>query len=181
MNHPKHALVVDMAIGFFAGVVATKVTGYAQEASYRVMPNKVKEQEERVRPADPPEVAAKKIARLFGTELEGKKIETAASLVHYGLGTAWGPIYGLLRRSTGISAPAAGVASGAAMSLIVDEALTPALRLSAPNRDYPPITHVRGFMNHLVFGAVNAAAAEALYRALDVVRPAGPTFSPTRS
>jgi hypothetical protein len=67
-----------------------------------------------------------------------------------------------------MSAPGAAFISGATMSLMIDEGLTPALGYSAPNRDYPVLTHVRGFAGHLGFGAVNAAVAEALYRLVDV-------------
>lgn len=67
-----------------------------------------------------------------------------------------------------MSVPGAAFISGATMSLMIDEGLTPALGYSAPNRDYPVLTHVRGFAGHLVFGAVNAAVAEALYRLVDV-------------
>ena len=59
---------------------------------------------------------------------------------------------------------AAGLAAGAALSVVVDEGLTPALGLSAPNRAYPAATHVRGFLAHLVWGAAAALAAEAIYR-----------------
>ena len=48
--------------------------------------------------------------------------------------------------------------------LVVGEGLTPALGLSAPNRDYPAATHVRGFLAYLVWGAAAALAAEAAYR-----------------
>ena len=33
-------------------------------------------------------------------------------------------------------------------------ARTLALGFSAPSRDYPTVTHVRGFANHLIYGAV---------------------------
>ena len=52
----------------------------------------------------------------------------------------------------------------ASLSLVVDEGLAPALGLSAPNRDCPAGTHVRGFVAHLVWGAAAALAAEAVYR-----------------
>jgi uncharacterized membrane protein YagU involved in acid resistance len=58
----------------------------------------------------------------------------------------------------------AGLAAGAALSLVVDEGLTPALGLSAPNRACPAATHLRGFLAHLVWGAAAALAAEAAYR-----------------
>ena len=48
-----------------------------------------------------------------------------------------------------------------------NEALCPALGLSAPNRCYPASSHVRGFVTHLVYGLALAASAEALYRVID--------------
>jgi uncharacterized membrane protein YagU involved in acid resistance len=81
--------------------------------------------------------------------------------VHYGAGLACGPVYGFLRRFSGMEPLGAGVVTGAAMSLLVDEALTPALGYAAPSRDYPTATHARGFIAHLLFGLVIAATAEA--------------------
>jgi hypothetical protein len=49
------------------------------------------------------------------------------------------------------------------MSLLVDEGMTPLLGFSAPNRDYPLSTHIRGFAAHLAFGLGVAATAETLY------------------
>ncbi len=50
------------------------------------------------------------------------------------------------------------------MSLVVDEMLVPALGLSPPNRAFPILTHVRGFVNHLAYGAAVALTAETIYR-----------------
>ena len=72
----------------------------------------------------------------------------------------------------------AGLVTGAALLLVVDTGLTPALGLSAPNRAYPVATHLRGFLAHLVWGAAAALAAEAIYHATGTaprpVRPPGP-------
>lgn len=179
MSRATTAMAADLAIGLVSGLVATKVTGFAQEALYRPMPESVKEQEERVRPGPPPKVAAEKTAERLGVRLEGKRLETAASVVHYGLGAVWGPVYGLLRRHSGMSAPGAGFVTGASMSLIVDEALTPVFGFSAPNRDYPPITHLRGLLGHLVYGATVAVTAEVLYRLVDLARSEESKLAPT--
>jgi uncharacterized membrane protein YagU involved in acid resistance len=72
-----------------------------------------------------------------------------------------------MRRHGGMQPVAAGILTGAALSLIVDEGLAPALGFSAPNRDYPAFTHVRGLLNHLVYGIAVAATAEALHRFTD--------------
>jgi hypothetical protein len=36
--------------------------------------------------------------------------------------------------------------------LLIDEGLKPLLGFSAPNRAYPLVTHLRGFVAHLVYG-----------------------------
>jgi len=68
----------------------------------------------------------------------------------------------------------AAVVTGASMSLLVDEALTPAMGFSAPSLDYPASTHVRGFVAHLAFGAIVAAIVETLCKATDTTWRQGP-------
>ena len=164
MTPKQSSLPADLAIGVVAGLVATKLTEFAQEALYEPMPAAIKKKEERVSPGPPPEVAAEKTAGLLGYKLTEKQAQLGGLAVHYGLGAAWGPVYGLLRRHSKMQPLGAGFVTGAAMSLIVDEALTPALGFSAPSRAYPTITHARGLIGHLVFGAVVALTAEAIYR-----------------
>jgi len=96
--------------------------------------------------------------------VEDRRLRPVAKAVHHGLGMAWGPIYCLLRRRGGMRPLGAGLVAGASLSIVVDEGLTPALGLSAPNRAYPAATHVRGLLAHLVWGAAAALAAEAIYR-----------------
>ena len=164
MNRRTQTLLVDVAVGLAAGLVATKAYGLVQEAFYRSTPKNVRQEEERVRPAPSSELAAAKIAESLGYSLDKRQRKLAGNAVHYGLGAAWGPIYGLLRRHGGMQPLGAGILTGATLSLIVDEGLAPALGFSAPNRDYPALTHVRGFFNHLAYGAAVAVTAEAFCR-----------------
>ena len=55
-----------------------------------------------------------------------------------------------------------GKLTGAAMSLIVDEGMTPLFAFSAPNRDFPLSTHPRGFVAHLALGLGVAATPETI-------------------
>jgi uncharacterized membrane protein YagU involved in acid resistance len=80
----------------------------------------------------------------------------------YTLGIGGGLLYVLLRRFLRMSPVMAGLLSGMALFVVVDEGLTPALGLSAPNLDYPLSTHLRGFLGHLAYGAAVAATAELL-------------------
>lgn len=160
-------LVADVAVGTAAGLVASGLIGPLQKALYGLTPPPAKRREEKVRPGDPTEIAAKKLHQQTGALRAGQDIERSASAIHYATGAAWGPVYGLLRRYSGMTPVGAALVTGASMSLIVDEAVTPAMGFSAPSREYPAATHVRGFLAHLAFGAMVAAAAETLYRLTD--------------
>ncbi len=109
-------------------------------------------------------VAARKVAYRLDGSPSRQKVGLLGKAIHFGIGMAWGPVYGLLRRHGGLGPFGAALASGAAMSLVLDEGVVPALGLSAPNRDYPVFTHARGFLAHLVYGAAAALATEGLSR-----------------
>ena len=157
--------LVDLAVGLAAGLVATWATDLARGPLRRATPEGAKRREARVSPGpSSSHVAARRIAERVGRPLDEDRLWPVAKAVHHGLGMAWGPVYCLLRRHGGLEPLGAGLVAGAALSLVVDEGLTPALGLSAPNRAYPAATHLRGFLAHLVWGAAAALAAEALYR-----------------
>ena len=158
-------LLADIAVGLFAGLVATQVTNLAQGPLQCMTPDSVGQQEKRVRPgASSSVVAARKVAYHLDGSPGQQTVGSLGKAIHFGIGMAWGPVYGLLRRHGGLGPFGAALASGAAMSLILDEGVVPALGLSAPNRDYPVFTHARGFLAHLVYGAAAALAAEGLGR-----------------
>ncbi len=179
MNHrAQPPLLADVAVGLAAGLVATWATDLAQGPLRRATPEGAKRREARVSPGpSSSHVAARRIAERLGRSVEDRRLRPLAKTVHHGLGMAWGPVYCLLRRRGGMRPLGAGLVAGAALSLVVDTGLTPTLGLSAPNRDYPVATHVRGFLAHLVWGAAAALAAEAAYRltgkAPGPVRPPG--------
>ena len=157
---------LDAGIGLLAGFVGTKVMEPVSMKLYDMESEEDRQQEDAVRPGPPYKIAARKTADLLGRELTEEQEEQAGMAFHYGLGMSWGPVYTLLRRTTGMNPIAAGLATGAAMSLVVDEGITLALGFSAPNRAYPASTHLRGFVAHLAFGLGVAAAAELVGRLL---------------
>lgn len=125
-----------------------------------------REREEAVRPGPPYRIAAQKTAALIRLDPSDHALDKAALVFHYGLAVSWAPTYATLRRRTRLGPVAAGLASGAAMTAIVDEGLTPALGFSAPNRAYPAVAHVRGAVSHLAFGLAVAAVTEAAWAVL---------------
>lgn len=166
LDRTARTLPLDIVVGLLAGLVATQATNLAQGPLNRMTPRHVKRRERQARPGGASsEVAADKTVGGLDLDLGERGTKRLGRAIHFGVGAAWGPVYGLLRRHAGLGPVGAGLAAGAAMSLVLDEALVPALGLSAPNPAYPRFTHVRGFAAHLVFGAAAALCAELVYRA----------------
>jgi len=158
-------LLEDLAVSAVAGYVGTKAMEPVSTKLYELESEADRQREDTVRPGMPYELAAKKIAGLVGVALEGTDLDRASLVAHYGLALSWSPLYLLLRRRTRLRPVPAGLAAGAAMSAIADEWMTPAFGFSAPNRDYPLATHLRGVATHLAFGLGVAATTELLWAA----------------
>ncbi|MFI8909069.1 DUF1440 domain-containing protein [Streptomyces albidoflavus] len=159
-------LLTDAAIAPVAGYAATKVMEPVSMKLYQLESEHDRRREDAARPGSPSQIAADKTLGLLGIHLEGKARERSGIAFHYGLAASWAPVYALLRRTTGINPVAAGLTSGAAMSLLVDEGITPLAGFSAPNRAYPVVTHLRGFAAHLAFGLAVAAVTETAWAIL---------------
>ncbi len=156
----------DLALAPIAGYLATKVMEPVSSKLYELESEVDRAREDAVRPGPPYRIAAERTAALLNVQLADHALDKAALAFHYGLAVSWAPTYALLRRRTSLGPLTAGLASGAAMSLIVDEGLTPALGLSAPNSAYPLATHLRGLVAHLVFGLAVAAVTETAWTLL---------------
>lgn len=155
---------VDVAISALAGYLATKVMMDPVSIKlYEFEDPAARQREDALRPAQPYRIAAEKTTKLLGLALPDPVLDKLALGFHYGVAVSWAPLYALLRRGTTLGPVTTGVVTGASMALIVDEGLTPALGLSAPNRAYPLATHVRGVAAHLVFGLTVAALTEAAW------------------
>lgn len=156
-------LAKDTLIAPVAGYLATKVMEPVSMKLYQLESPASRAREDAVRPGPPYRIAAQKTLGLLGIHPEGAALERAGMAAHYGLAVGWAPTYAALRRAAGLGPVAAGLVSGAAMSLLVDEGLTPLLGFSAPDRAYPLATHARGIAAHLAFGLAVAAVTEAAW------------------
>jgi len=106
--------------------------------------------------------------RLFGLELaEREKKEVAGAVVHYAFGVATGGIYGAIAELTPTPTAGAGLPFGAAVWLIADEIIVPALGLSKPAKDYRLSTHAYALASHLVYGVTTEMVRRKVRRALD--------------
>ncbi len=157
-------LVSDVGSGLIGGYAGTKVMEPVSMKLYELESEEDRRKEDEARPGPPYVIAARKTTEALGMELSDERLQKVATYVfHYGLGMSWGPPYAFLRRWTNMGPVSAGLLTGAAMSLLVDEGMTPLLGFSAPNRDYPLATHLRGFAAHLAFGLGVAGTVETIY------------------
>lgn len=150
----------DLGVAALAGYLGTKAMEPVSQKLYELESDTDRAQEDAARPGPPDRIAAEKLTRLAGIDLSDAQLDRASLVAHYGLAISWAPLYGLLRRTTALRPITAGLATGAAMSVLADELMTPAFGFSAPNLDYPLITHLRGIAAHLVFGLAVAAVTE---------------------
>lgn len=122
--------LTDLALAPLAGLrTGTTLMEPVGAKRYQLQSQADGEREDAVRPGAPYALAADKTADLLGVNHPA-----------------------VLRRRTTRGPAAARLATGGTMSLIADDMMTPARGCSAPNRAYPPSTHVRGLVGHLVFG-----------------------------
>jgi len=159
-------LAKDLPIATVAGYIGTKAMEPVAQKLYEWEPQADREREDAVRPGPPFQIAAAKTLRLLGIDADEQATERLGLAFHYGLAIGWAPTYALLRRRTTLGPLNAGLASGAAMWLVADEAMTPALGFSAPNRAYPLSTHLRALIAHLAFGVAVGAVTETAWRLL---------------
>jgi hypothetical protein len=157
------AVVGDVVTAVVAGYAGTKVMEPVSMALYKAESPQDQAKEDAVRPGPPYRLAAEKTAKAVGLNLSEQALDRAGMGFHYGLAISWAPFYGLLRRRAHLGGAVAAVATGAAMSAVADETLTPLLGFSAPNRAYPLATHARGVAAHLVFGIAVGTVSEAVW------------------
>jgi hypothetical protein len=153
-------MMSDLGLSTVAGYLGTKAMEPVSMKLYQLESAEAREREDVVRPGAPYYIAAEKLTRLYGLDLSEKQLQRLSMALHYGLAIQWATLYSPLRRRTQWPAAVAGLATGAAMSIVADELMTPAFGFSAPNLDYPLVVHGRGFAAHLVFGLAVAAVIE---------------------
>jgi uncharacterized membrane protein YagU involved in acid resistance len=154
----------EVLIGAVAGFVATAVTDQVERMLIQMTPPAARAREPEIPGGSSAKSTASLLCRTIGFEPSERALQRIKSTIHYGLGTAWGPLYCLARRRTGMTPGAAGLTVGMALSLLVDNLLNTVLGTTPPPHRFPPSAHLRGFLTHVVWGVAAAATAEALNR-----------------
>jgi hypothetical protein len=160
----------DLVTAAAAGYAGIKFVEPVSMALYRAEAPEPRANEDAARPGPPYRLAAERAAKALGLDPSEGATERAGKGFHYALAVSWAPLYALLRRRTRLRGPAAALLTGAAMSAVAEETLTPLLGFSAPSRAHPAATHPRGVAAHLAFGAAVGVVSEALW-ALTGSRP----------
>lgn len=103
---------------------------------------------------------------ILDKKLTKEEKETAGAIAHYVMGVTSGAIYGAVAEALPESTVGEGLPFGAAVWLIADEAVVPALGLSKSAKDYPLSTHAYAFASHLVFGLTTELVRRAVRKTL---------------
>ena len=142
-------------IGGAAGYLAGRVMDQATTWFYTRQSDASKQREGELLPEGAPVASARKLAGLIGAEPTDEQAGTIAATLHQGLGQLYGVTAAALTRR-GVPPVRAGLASGAAGFLLVDE-LANSLFFTPPPQAYPVESHLRGLVGHLTFGATTGA------------------------
>lgn len=102
---------------------------------------------------DAPERLANAVAvSVSGHELTEREKDVAGTAFHYAMGITSGAIYGAVSEIIPAVKAGAGISFGAAVWLIADEGLVPAVGLSKSSTEYPVSIHAYALTSHFVFG-----------------------------
>ncbi|MBA3508566.1 MAG: DUF1440 domain-containing protein [Thermoleophilaceae bacterium] len=141
--------------GLVAGAVGTAAMTAVQTAVA-----KARDQEDSTTPA---EVAKRIIRGVLQRDVPEEKTELLNNVMHWGYGTSWGAVYGLVQGTVAGSAFKHGALFGAGVwsaSLVQ----LPAMKLAPPVWEYPPAELALEVGYHVVYGLGAAAAYAALDR-----------------
>jgi hypothetical protein len=103
---------------------------------------------------------------VFGHRLNEEEKERGGVIAHYAMGVTSGVLYGVAAELLPRVTAGAGLPFGAAVWVIADEGIVPALGLSKSPAEYPLSKHTYAFASHLVFGFSAELVRNAVRRVL---------------
>ena len=149
------AAIVVVFAGGAAGVVATWIMTRVTTLMYERENKAAREREDSARGGVTAyEVAAEKGAGILGRTLTQEQRGRWGLVIHWGLGIGAAVLYAAIRTQLESPDLRHGLLFGFIFWAVMDETLTPLLRLTPGPFAFPWQTHLRGLVGHLVFGAV---------------------------
>lgn len=148
------ALVVLIS-GIAAGAVATWIMNRVTTLMYK-RENKVARQREDAARGNKTayEIAADKAAAIIGRTLTDRQRARWGQIIHWSLGIGAAIVYTAIRTQLESPGLRHGLLFGFIFWAVMDETVTPLLRLTPGPLAFPWQTHLRGLVGHLAFGGV---------------------------
>ncbi len=147
----------DVVKGAFSGLIGGLVASFVMsqfQGAITYAAQGEKEKSDKKNEEEPATVkAAEQISEgVFDHQLTKKEKDPAGEAVHYAMGATSGLIYGVTAELMPLTSVGAGLPFGAAVWLVADDVVVPALGLSKSPTEYPLSTHAYALSSHLVYG-----------------------------
>ena len=166
----KKADAGDVVKGAVAGLVGG-IVGSLVMTGFQTLLSSLSEEEKKPRrkKEEPANVkAAEEISEgLFDHKLKKSEKEPAGEATHYAMGATSGLIYGIASEIAPMTTVGLGIPFGAAVWLVADDVVVPALGLAKPATEYPLSTHAYALSSHLVYGLTTDLVRRAVRDLLD--------------
>lgn len=161
----------DLLKGAIAGLIGGIVASFVM-SEFQMLLSKVSEAEKNPKKKKEDEPATVKTAEaisenVFDHKLKKSEKESAGVAVHYAMGATSGLIYGIASEIAPAATAGWGLPFGAAVWLIADDIVVPALGFSKPVTEYPLSTHAYALSSHLVYGLTTDLVRRGLRKLLD--------------
>ncbi len=145
----------DVVKGAFAGLVGGIVASFVMSEFQMLLSSLSKEDKKSKKKKEEPanvKVAEEISEGVFDHKLKKSEKEPAGEAIHYAMGATSGLIYGIVSELAPVSTVGLGLPFGAAVWLVADDVVVPALGLAKPATQYPLSTHAYALSSHLVYG-----------------------------
>ncbi len=146
-------VVKGAVAGIVGGIVASFVMSEFQSLVTKLSEAEEKEKSKKKKEEPATVKAAREISEgVFDHKLTKSEKEPAGEAMHYAMGATSGLIYGVAAEIAPMTTVGAGLPFGAAVWLLADDVVVPALGLSKSPTEYPLSTHAYALSSHLVYG-----------------------------
>jgi uncharacterized membrane protein YagU involved in acid resistance len=157
MNAEHQVELKDVVKGALAGLAGGLIASFVMSEFQSLWQKLAKGDEEQAAKPVSDEPATVKAAEAISEnaldhELTKEEKQTAGPLIHYAMGGTSGLIYGTTAELLPVTTTGLGLPFGAAVWIVADDVVVPALGLSKPVTEYPLSTHAYALASHLVYG-----------------------------
>ena len=152
--------------GLIGGLVASFVMSEFQSLLSKLTEEEKKSKKKKEEPANV-KTAEAISENVFDHKLKKSEKEPAGEAVHYAMGATSGLIYGIASEIAPMTTVGLGLPFGAAVWLVADDVVVPALGLAKPATEYPLSTHAYALSSHLVYGLTTDLVRRAVRDLLD--------------